>query len=265
MNEDVNTWLQLLARWAHVVAGVIWIGHLYFFNWVNAHFAKTMEGPVKQTVVPQLMPRALYWFRWGAAWTWITGFMLAGLVYYMGGQVFETPDGGEPMVWLGIFLVLVAVGFVIYNLVMKSVKNVLAANAIVLALFVASYFFLEFVGNFGGRSLYIHAGMILGTIMALNVWMVIWPAQKRIIRATKEGTAADAVDVAQAGLRSRHNTFMSAPLIFFMLSNHYPTIYGATVNTAGLPMRDWYFILLTAIGLISVRLLYGKAAKVQGF
>ncbi|HVR42940.1 MAG TPA: urate hydroxylase PuuD, partial [Thermoanaerobaculia bacterium] len=178
MNPEVNNWLQLLFRWLHVVAGVIWIGHLYFFNWVNAHFVKTLDGPTKQAVVPQLLPRALYWFRWGAAWTWISGFVLAGLVYYMGEQVFEEP-GGAPMAWLGIFLVLLAVGFVVYNAVMKSVKNVIAANTIVLVLFLGFYFFLEFVGGFGGRSLYIHAGMIFGTVMALNVWMVIWPAQKR--------------------------------------------------------------------------------------
>ncbi|HVR44992.1 MAG TPA: urate hydroxylase PuuD, partial [Thermoanaerobaculia bacterium] len=132
-------------------------------------------------------------------------------------------------------------------------------------LFLGFYFFLEFVGGFGGRSLYIHAGMIFGTVMALNVWMVIWPAQKRIIRATKEGTAPDAVDVAQAGLRSRHNTFMSVPLIFLMVSNHYPTIFGASTPLAGLPMRDWYLILLVAIGFIATRLMYGKSAKVGGF
>jgi hypothetical protein len=76
------------------------------------------------------------------------------------------------------------------------------------------YLFLEYVGKFGGRSLYIHTGLILGSIMAANVWMVIWPYQKKIITATKEGTPPDAALVAQAGLRSRHNTFMSVPLVF---------------------------------------------------
>ncbi len=191
MPSEVNNVMQLILRWGHVVAGVIWIGHLYFFNWVNAHFVKALDGPTKKLVVPELMPRALFWFRWGAVWTWVTGFLLAGLVYYHSRVVFEDPlaPGNNPGLWIPLFLALVAVGFVLYNLVMKSVANLVVANTIVLLLFAGIYLLLEYVGKFGGRSLYIHAGMILGTTMALNVWMVIWPYQKKIIAATKEGTA----------------------------------------------------------------------------
>src|SRR5438477_1960880 len=70
-------------RWLHVLAGIVWIGHLYFFNWVNGPFQAKIDGPTKKIVNPELMPRALYWFRWGAAYTWITGVLLLGLVYYM--------------------------------------------------------------------------------------------------------------------------------------------------------------------------------------
>jgi uncharacterized membrane protein len=94
--------------------------------------------------------------------------------------------------------------------------------------------------------------------MALNVWMVIWPYQKKIITATKEGTAPDAALVAQAGLRSRHNTFMSVPLVFTMISNHYPTMYGATY-------RDVCLLGVIVIGFAAVRAIYGKSAKVSGF
>ena len=258
MPPEINNAMQLFLRWAHVVAGVIWIGHLFFFNWVNAHVAKALDGPTKKLVVPQLMPRALYWFRWGAAWTWITGFLLAGLIYYHGRVVFEDTSKDDTWLWLGIFVVILAVGFVVYNAVMKAVANVVVANAIVLALFAAAYLFLEYVGGFGGRSLYIHAGMILGTIMAMNVWMVIWPAQKKIITATKEGTPPDATLVAQATLRSRHNTFMSVPLLFTMISNHYPTVYGSEY-------RDLYLVAVLVIGFASVRWMYGKSAKVAAF
>jgi uncharacterized membrane protein len=260
MNPEMNTWLQAFLRWAHVVAGVIWIGHLYFFNWVNAHFAKTLDGPTKKLVVPELLPRALYWFRWGAAWTWVTGVLLAGLIYYHGREVFDSDyrDSSNPGLWFLIFIVMTLVGFVIYNLVMKSVKNVLVANVIVLALFAAFYLFLAQVGHFGGRSLYIHAGMIFGTTMALNVWMVIWPYQKKIIAAIKEGTAPDAALVAQAGLRSRHNTFMSVPLIFFMIANHYPTMYGGDA-------RDICLAGVIALGFLAVWLMYRKSGKVSGF
>ena len=255
MPPELNNWLQMIFRWIHLVAGVMWIGHLWFFNFVNAQLVKALDGPTKKTVVPELAPRALYWFRWGAAWTWISGFMLVGLVYYMGGIVFDDPaTGGNIWMWLGIVLVLWAVGFVVYNVIMRAVKNVLAANIIVLLLFAGVYLLLEYVGKFGGRSLYTHAGATLGTIMALNVWMVIWPSQKKIIAATKEGTAPDAEVVRQAGLRSRHNTFMSVPLMFTMISNHYPTIFSSE-------LRDVYLALVMAIGFISVSLLYRNSGR----
>ncbi len=267
MPQEVNDVMQLFLRWGHVVAGIIWIGHLYFFNWVNAHFAKALDGPTKKIVVPELMPRALFWFRWGAAWTWITGILLGGLIYYHGRQVFEDPmdESNNPWLWLAIVLVIVAVGFVIYNAVMKSVKNVIAANTIVLLLLVAAYLFLEYVGNFSGRSLYLHAGVILGTIMAANVWMVIWPYQKKIIAATKEGTPPDAALVAQAGLRSRHNTFMSVPLVFTMLSNHFSTVFSNVNEVAGIRIRDLSLLAAFVLGFAFVRWLYGKSAKVAPF
>ena len=260
MNPEMNNWLQLILRWAHVVAGIAWIGHLYFFNWVNGPFQGKIDGPTKKAVNPELLPRALYWFRWGAAWTWITGILLAGLIYYHGRQAFaaDYQQTGNPWLWLAIVLVSLAVGFVIYNAVMKAVKNVVVASAINLVLFAAVYFFLEFVGKFGGRSLYIHAGAIFGTIMAGNVWMVIWPAQQKIIRAVKEGTAPDPALVASAGLRSRQNTYMSVPLVFTMISNHYPTVFEHAY-------RDLILAVIIAVGFGVVRMLYGKAGKVSGF
>ena len=117
MDPNVDLWIQLFLRWAHVVAGIIWIGHLYFFNWVNAPFQAKLDGPTKKIVNPELQPRALFWFRWGAAWTWITGILLAGLIYYHGRQAFEGDyqQTQNPWLWLAIVLVLLAVGFVIYN------------------------------------------------------------------------------------------------------------------------------------------------------
>lgn len=267
MPQNVNDLLQIILRWAHVVAGITWIGHLYFFNWVNAHFAKALDGPTKKITVPELMPRALFWFRWGAAWTWLTGILLGGLIYYHSKLVFDDPtnSANNPWLWLAIVLVILAVGFVLYNAIMKAVKNVVVANAICLIIFIAVYFFLEFIGKFGGRSLYIHTGLIFGTMMAMNVWMVIWPAQKRIITATKNGTAPDASDVANAGLRSRHNTFMSVPLVLTMLTQHLSPMYGNTNLLGGIPVRDYCLFGAIVVGFIAVKMLYAKSAKVQGF
>ena len=91
MLRDWNTLLNLLFRWTHVVAGILWIGHLWFFNFVNAQVAKTYDAASKKAVVPQLMPRALYWFRWGAAWTWITGVLLLLVAFYHTKAVLDDP------------------------------------------------------------------------------------------------------------------------------------------------------------------------------
>ena len=261
MPNQLNDLLQLLFRWAHVVAGIAWIGLLYFFNWVNGPFQGKIDGPTKRAVNPELLPRALYWFRWGAAWTWITGILLAGLIYYQTKLVLFDPDHvGNPWLWVAIFLVLLAVGFVIYNGIMKAMANKALAAFICMILFAGFYFFLELVGHYSGRALYIHVGMIFGTMMALNVWMIIWPKQKLIIAAIKAGTplAADSPEVKIAGLRSRHNTYMSVPLVFAMISNHYPTMYSN-------PFRDVCISGVIVVGFFIVWLLYKKAATVQGF
>lgn len=261
MNPTVNLFLNLFLRWIHVVAGITWIGHLYFFNWVNAQFQAKIDGPTKKVINPELLPRALFWFRWGAMWTFITGIVLLGLIYYHGRIVFDGDyiQTGNPWLWLAIVLVVLAVGFVLYNFIMKALANKVVAAAICLVLFAGVYLLLEYCGHFGGRSLYIHAGGIFGTMMFLNVWMVIWPNQKKIIAALKAGTPlpADSPEVKIAGLRSRHNTFMSVPLVFFMLSNHYGEMYGNTY-------RDWCALGVIVLGFVAVRLLYGKAAKVPG-
>jgi uncharacterized membrane protein len=266
MHEPLNTILNLVFRWAHVVAGIVWIGHLYFFNWVNAYFQPTIDGPTKKVVNPELLPRALFWFRWGAAWTWITGILLAGIVYYQ--SKYELFDSGfqdlkqsNPWLWLAILLITLAVGFVVYNAIMKALPNKVVAATICMVLYAGVWCLLECVGHYGARALYVHGGMIFGTIMALNVWMVIWPNQQKIISALKAGTplAADSPEVKIAGLRSRHNTYMSVPLVFFMISYHYgSTMYGDRYH-------DLYAASVIVIGFFMTWVLYKKAATVKGF
>src|SRR5262247_1731295 len=120
----------------HVVAGITWIGHLYFFNWVNGHVAAVLDGETKKKVVPELMPRALFWFRWGAAFTWATGLLLAGLVYYMGTNLWSSShlashlgaaDWGAPTL---VTMLVAWLGFLVYDVVAKAVKNQTAMFAI---------------------------------------------------------------------------------------------------------------------------------------
>jgi uncharacterized membrane protein len=262
MSGPLNDILNAIFRWGHVVAGITWIGLLYFFNFVNGPFQGKIDGPTKKAVNPELMPRALFWFRWGAAWTWLTGMLLAGLIYYQSRQVLfdDLHQDNNPWLWLAILLVTWAAGFVVYNAIMKSLANKVVAAAICLALYAGVWALLECVGHYSARALYIHGGATFGTIMAMNVWMVIWPYQKKIITALKDGNPLPATDpiVTTAGLRSRHNTYMSVPLVFFMVSNHYPTMYAGEY-------RDICAAGVIILGFLVVRMLYAKAAKVPGF
>jgi len=252
MDPNVSEWLNLIFRWLHVVASIAWIGHLYFFNFVNSQVAKTYDADSKRKVVPELMPRALYWFRWGAAYTWITGLVLMGLVIYMGGVIVPTESSLSAGAASAIGLAIVLLGFVVYELVWNAMaKNEQAGVAVSFVLIVIVLFAMSRM--FSGRATYIHLGALFGTIMAANVWMRIWPSQRKIIAATKAGAVPDAALVALAGLRSKHNTYMSVPLAFTMVSNHFPTIYGSEYGWAILA-------ILVLIGWGATKLLYNKAA-----
>ena len=256
--------LEAIFRWLHVFAGIIWIGHLYFFNWVNGPLQAKLDGPTKKLVVPELMPRALYWFRWGAAYTWITGVLLLGLVYYMGQQTLATGAA-----WSAGPIIMIAVTFLAVFIYDALWKSGLAGN--VRAAVIVSFVFLSiivelfvYVGQFSYRGTLIHTGALFGTTMAFNVWFRIWPSQQKIIRAVMNGEAPDANLVKLAGLRSRHNTYMSVPLVWTMIGQH--TTYFAGGNL-GIPNKFyWVFLLIIiAVGWHIVFHCYKKSGKVQGF
>lgn len=258
---------QLTFRWAHLMAGVIWIGILYFFNWINGHFVATLDAETKRKVVPELMPRALYWFRWGAAWTWITGVLLLFVMYYVrdSGNFFEggsyegsfKPSAAQ---W-GIPFAALFVGFIVYDNLFKHLgsrgKGAHAASVVVWGL-IAVGFYQLMIGtlHMTPRAGFVHVGGLFGTAMAANVWMRIWPAQQRIITAIKNGEAPDAADAGLAGLRSKHNTYMSVPLLFLMVS----------VDQGRFGDPGWLALgLILAVSWVVTFLLYKKAASVKGF
>jgi uncharacterized membrane protein len=254
--------LNMLFRWLHVIAGVMWIGHLWFFNFVNAQLAKTYDAESKKKVVPELMPRALYFFRWGAAWTWVTGVLLLWLVYWEVPTVLLKDGAGLGTgAGIGVSFGLLIVAFVVYDLLWKTpmAKNEMTGMVVSLVLVAAVAFGLSYV--FTGRSLFIHVGAIFGTIMAANVWMRIWPSQRKIIAGIKgTGPAADPAVVAMAGLRSKHNTYMAVPLLLFMVSIHvWPTGFGAT---AGEMAMNWAVAVgVVVVGWALTKFLYVKSAS----
>ena len=251
---EVMSIIESLFRWFHVLAGILWIGLLYFFNWVNSAFAPTMDGETKRKVVPELLPRALYWFRWGAAFTWITGVFLLLIVYYHGAQAWDFQEANwnvQSLVMIGV----VFLGVFLYDILYKGpLKDPSIGFWGGLILSAALLFALKYVAGFGFRGYAIHLGAAFGTAMAFNVWFRIWPAQQKIITAIKDGNAPDGDLVALAGARSKHNTYMSVPLVFLMLNQH--------MTWAADPIALSVIVL---VGWAIVHHIYARAAKVPGF
>ena len=254
MNLDptLSEWLNLIFRWVHVFAGIMWVGTTYYFTWLDARLteeekaaANTGVTPqvwmvhsggfyvVERRKVPDLVSRTLHWFRWEAGTTWLSGFALLVLIYYLGGGALIDRDVRDLSIGVAVALgigVIIAGGF-IYDMLMLSplARNDKLFAAIAYILIVALSFGLTRV--FSARAAYIHVGALFGTIMAANVWMHILPAQKRMIAALNEGRKPDERLSAQAKLRSKQNTFMAVPVVFIMISHHYPGVtYGDRYN-----------------------------------
>jgi uncharacterized membrane protein len=226
--------LRILMRWAHFVAGITWIGMLYFFNLVNVNFMKALDAPTKKIVVPNLMPKALWYFRWGAVVTVIAGLGYYAMYILRGDVINANSDGAGANTWLILLLWIVVsvAAWAVYAYVLLPNLNkdgtILAAATagLVIALGVALIWLLD--SQLTGRrdhwasnkTLSIGIGGALGLIMLLNVWGIIWPAQKRIIAATEEGTTPDAALARRAFLASRTNAWLSLPMLFFMGTSH---------------------------------------------
>jgi uncharacterized membrane protein len=248
--------LGMFFRWLHVSAGILWIGLLYWLSFVHTPFSGTLDGDTKKRVVPELLPRALYFFRWGAVWTWVTGVLLLMLVFYHGQQMFLSQDQS----WtLGSFVMLAVTFFMffLYDALAKSWfgKNVKVFGAISFVLVGVVAYAMHVFGGYGYRAHQIHLGTMFGTIMIMNLWMRIWPAQKKLIPAFKQGTTPDATLVALASQRSRHNVYLSLPLVWTMMSMHTTTVGE----------ENWWAILVViAFAWWFISWMYGKSGRVKG-
>ena len=253
---EIMDLLGMLFRWIHITAGVLWIGLLYWFNFVNAGFAATMDADTKKKVVPELIPRGLYFFRWGALWTWTTGVLMLMLVFYHGQQTLISQDQSWTFgSW--IMLLVTFFMFFLYDPLAKSAigKDIKQFGAVAFVIIAVVAYCMYNVGGFGYRGYQIHIGTMLGTIMIMNVWMRIWPNQKKVIAAAKEGSAPDAALVGLVGQRSRHNVYMSVPLFWTMINMHTTTVGE----------ENWWAILVvTAVAWLGIGWVYDKSAKIKG-
>jgi uncharacterized membrane protein len=266
MPPAVADLLHLLVRWVHLIAGIMWIGNSMLFNWLD----RNLEPPsadkprslgtmwmvhsggfysVEKThLAPGQLPATLHWFKWQNGITWISGIALLILVYYMGGGAVMSGAGSSGLSEGSVVVIgasSIALGWFAYDAVWrspigKSPRLAIALSVlIVVGLSAVQFHFL------GGRAAYIHTGVLLGTIMTGNVWFVILPSQRELIAATREGRAQDPRIGYQAKQRSVHNNYITFPLLFIMLSNHFPLAYDNKEN--------WLVLLVLAIGSALVR------------
>ena len=246
-------WLSLLVRWFHVIAGVAWIGASFYFIWLDNNLRtppdwkkeKGIKGDLwavhgggfyeigKYAYGPQTMPEPLHWFKWEAYTTWLSGFALLILVYYFGASAYLIdPSVAALSNFEAIMLGLGTIfgGLALYEIACRSplAKSPVAfAVALILMICIVTYLTTQW---FSGRGAYIHVGALIGTIMAGNVFLNIIPAQKKMVDAVARKAEIDPSWGAGAKLRSVHNNYFTLPLLFIMISNHYPMTYQHEMN-----------------------------------
>lgn len=249
MSAVVQEWLNLIVRWVHVVAGIMWIGDSFLFMWLDSHLSKPTkirEGDVvgelwmthsggfyevikRKTLAASDMPDPLYWFKWESYTTWLSGFLLLVIVYHLNGAALlidptvRALSAGQAV---HISLVLLIAGYAVYELLWLTplAKSQAAFGAVALALLTATAFGLTHV--FSARGAFLQVGAMIGTVMAANVFFRIIPAQKHMLAMTKAGQPVDASYGLRAKGRSVQNHYATLPVLFTMLSNHFPSLYG---------------------------------------
>ncbi|MDB5971740.1 MAG: hypothetical protein JWQ90_4190 [Hydrocarboniphaga sp.] len=272
MEAYLLDWLSLLVRWTHVIVGIAWIGASFYFVWLDNHLlAPTDEtlknkgvggelwavhgggfyNPQKYKLAPTQIPEHLHWFYWEAYSTWLSGFLLLSLLYYVSPEIYLIdPAVADLGRWtaVGIGIGTLAGGWLIYDLLCRSPigKNLNLLAAVLAVLLAASAFGLCSV--FSGRGAYLHFGAMLGTIMVGNVFFVIIPGQRAMVAASQAGLPPDPANALRAKQRSVHNTYFTLPVLLTMISNHYAMTYGAHHNAlvlialtfAGAAIRVWF-------------------------
>ena len=258
-------WLNLTVRLIHITFGIAWIGASFYFVFLENALNRTKDvrdelaGNLwavhgggfyhveKYKLAPKEIPKHLHWFKYEAYFTWLSGFCLLAIVYYFNASSYmidpEVMDL-KPMTAIAISIGSLIVGWIIYDFICKKLsKNqwVFTISITLLLVFFA-WFYAQV---FSGRAAFIHFGALLGTFMAANVFFVIIPGQKRMVAAAKKGLMPNPEDGKAAQVRSYTNNYFTLPVLFVMISNHFPSTFGNT--------HQWLILLGITLGTVGVK------------
>ncbi len=261
VEAHLTEWLNLGIRWIHMITGIAWIGASFYFVWLenNLNRANPRDGLAgdlwaihgggiyhleKYKLAPPQMPENLHWFKWEAYFTWLSGVALMLVVYYLNPSAYLIKPGVDlaPEMAIVIGFGSMIAGYVAYHFLCDSAlgKRPALLGAVLFVLIIAAAY--GFSQIFSGRAAYIHVGAIIGTIMVGNVFFTIMPAQRALVKAIEDNTTPDPRLPAKGLLRSRHNNYFTLPVLFIMISNHFPSTYGSQYN----------WLILAGIAILAV-------------
>ncbi len=270
----VADWLNLLVRWVHLITGIAWIGASFYFVWLDNHLlppVKSADGgrgvlgevwsvhgggfyhAQKYLLGPkgEKLSEHLHWFKWEAYTTWLSGMGMLAVVYWWGANTYlidRSVMDLTPAVAIAISATSLAAGWVIYDTLCRTIRNERLLGALMFVLLVAAAW--GYAQVFGGRAAYLHVGALIGTLMVWNVFVHIVPGQRKMVEAIREGRAPDPRYGAIGKQRSVQNTYFTLPVLFTMISSHYPMTYGnphgwailAAIGLAGALLRHWFVL-----------------------
>jgi len=249
LDPYATDWLNLLGRWLHVIAGIVWIGSSFYFIALDNHLRPPEQEDdrdagvggesweihgggfyrvQKYRVAPPTLPEPLHWFKWEAYTTWLSGFALLIVLYYFHADTYLIDkDVADLSTWeaIAISIGLLAASWLVYN----ALCRVLGSRPLVLAATLLALITLSAWGIshlFSGRATYLQVGAMIGTMMVGNVFFVIIPAHWELVRAKQAGREPDPAANERGKLRSVHNNYLTLPVVFTMISNHFPFTYG---------------------------------------
>lgn len=250
MSPALRELLELVLRWMHLVAGIMWIGNSLLWNWIDRNLEPSREDregvqgeiwllhsgafyAMEKNLHGWDRGRPLHWFKWQAYTTWLTGAGLLGVVYYAGGGALLVDPAVAaltPAQAVGVAAGSIVAAWLAYDLVLgRLLSRMGRAGAVAgLALVLAVAFALTQL--LSGRAAFLHVGAILGTLMAGNVFRVIMPSQRVLVAAAARGERPDPTPSIRAKERSIHNNYMTFPVVVLMLSSHFPGLYGHRLN-----------------------------------